>query len=76
MAGSVIQATGTVEFEAGLWIGIYLNAQNDLQSVRTIPGVHQGQGAQPGASGGRLNSDLPGSTWLLDVEPGTRLNAW
>ena len=39
MAGSVIQATGTVEFEDGLWIGNHLKARNGLQRVRTIPGV-------------------------------------
>ena len=30
MAGSVIQATGTVELEDGLWIGNNLNAQNGI----------------------------------------------
>ena len=39
VAGSVIQATGTVEFEDGLWIGNHLKARNGLQRVRTIPGV-------------------------------------
>ena len=38
-AGSVIQATGKVEFEDGLWIGNYLKARNGLQRVCTIPGV-------------------------------------
>ena len=32
MGGSVIQATGTVEFEDGLWIGYHLKAQNGLGS--------------------------------------------
>ena len=33
VVGSVIQATGTVEFEDGLWIGNYLKARNGLQRV-------------------------------------------
>ena len=41
MAGFVIQATGTVEFEDGLWIGNHLKARNGLQRVRTIPGLNQ-----------------------------------
>ena len=53
VAGSVIQATGTVEFEDGLWIGNHLKARNGLQRVRTIPGVRPGGGAHtrvpPGA---------------------------
>ena len=40
--GSVIQTTGTVEFEDGLWIGNHLKAQNGLLRVRNIPGVQQG----------------------------------
>ena len=39
MEGSVIQATGLVEFEDGLWIGNHLKAQNGLQRVCTIPRV-------------------------------------
>ena len=39
MVGSVIQATGTVEFEDVFWIGNYLKAQNGLQRVRIIPGA-------------------------------------
>ena len=39
MLGSVIQATGVVEFEDGLWIGNPLKARNGLQSVCNIPGV-------------------------------------
>ena len=39
VVSSVIQATGTVEIEDGLWIGNHLKAQNGLQWVRTIPGV-------------------------------------
>ena len=39
VVGSVIQATGTVEFEDGLGIANYLKAQNGLQRVCTIPGV-------------------------------------
>ena len=53
VAGSVIQATGTVEFKDGLWIRNHLKAQNGLQRVRTIPGVQPGGGAHtqvpPGA---------------------------
>ena len=37
--GFGIQATGTVEFEDGLWIGNHLKAGNSLQWVHTIPGV-------------------------------------
>ena len=47
VAGSVIQATGTVEFEDGLWMGNHLKAQNGLQRVCTIPGVRP----EPGISG-------------------------
>ena len=39
--------------------------------VRTIPGVPPGTMRTPGSSRGRLNSNLPGSTWLLGVEPGS-----
>ena len=42
VAGSVIQATGMIEFEDGLWIGNHLKVQNGLQRVRTIPGVQTG----------------------------------
>ena len=45
VAGSVIQATGTLEFEDGLLIGHLKKAQNGLQRVCTIPGF------QPGAVG-------------------------
>ena len=48
VAGSVIQATGAVEFEDGLWIGNHLKAQNGLQRVRTIPGVRPGVMRTPG----------------------------
>ena len=48
VAGSVIQATGMVEFEDGLWIGNHLKAQNGLQRVRTIPGVQPGTLRTPG----------------------------
>ena len=70
MAGSVIQATSGVDFEDGLWIANHLKAQNGLQRVSTLSGVQPGAGAHPGSSGGRLNSNLPGSAWLLDVKPG------
>ena len=42
VAGSVIQGTGMVEFEDGLWIANYQKAGNDLQRVRIIPGVQSG----------------------------------
>ena len=38
-------------------------------------GFDQGRCAHLGSSGGRLNSNLPGSAWLLGVEPGTRFNS-
>ena len=67
MAGSVIQATGMVEFEDGLWIGNHLKARNGLQRVHSIPEVQPGVVRTPGSSRGRLNSNLPGSAWLLGV---------
>ena len=48
VAGSVIQATGTVEFEDGLWIANHLKARNGLQRVRTIPGAQPGAECTPG----------------------------
>ena len=48
VADSVIQATGTLEFEDGLWIGNQLKAQNGLQRVYTIPGVQPGAVRTPG----------------------------
>ena len=48
VAGSVIQATGTVEFEDGLWIGNHLKAQNGLQRVCTLPGFRPGAVHTPG----------------------------
>ena len=48
VAGSVIQANGTVEFEDGLWIGSHLKARNGLQRVCTIPGVQPGAVRTPG----------------------------
>ena len=38
-------------------------------------GFDWGRCAHPGSSGGRLNSNLPGSVWLLGVEPGAGLDA-
>ena len=35
--GSIIQATGVVEFKDGLYIGNQLKAGNGLQRVNTIP---------------------------------------
>ena len=49
VAGSVIQATGTVEFEDGLWIGNHLTVQNGLQRVCIIPGVQPGAVHTPGS---------------------------
>ena len=37
MVGSLIQATGMVEFEDGLRIGNHLKARNGLQRVCTLP---------------------------------------
>ena len=48
VAGSVIQATGTLEFEYGLWIGNHLKAQNGLQRVCTIPLIRPGAVRTPG----------------------------
>ena len=48
MVGTVIQATGTVDFEDGLWIGKHLKARNGLQRVPTIPGVQPGVVPTPG----------------------------
>ena len=48
MAGSVIQATGTMVFEDGLLIGNHLDARNGLQRVCTIPGVQPGAVRTPG----------------------------
>ena len=59
MAGSVIQATGTVEFEDGLWIGNHLKAGNGLQWVRTLPGV-----CTPGFLWGQTESACAG-----EIEP-------
>ena len=42
VAGSVIQTTGTVEIEDGLWIGNHLKARYGLQMVCTILGVRLG----------------------------------
>ena len=65
MAGSVFQATGMVGFEDSLLIGNRLKAKNGLQWVPTLPelGFYQGQCAHPDTSGGRLNSNLLGSSW-------------
>ena len=62
VAGSVIQATGTVEFEDGLWIGNNLKAQNGLQRVRTIPGVQPGMVCTPGFLRGQTEFQ---SAWEL-----------
>ena len=39
-------------------------------------GFGQGQCAHLGSFSGRLNSNLPGSTWLLGVEPGAGFDSW
>ena len=36
VAGSVIQATGTVEFEDGLWIGNQIMTRNGLQTFSNV----------------------------------------
>ena len=64
MAGSVIQATGTVEFEDGLWIGNHLMARNGLQRVRTIPGVRPGAVRTPGFLRGQTKFQ---SAWVCVV---------
>ena len=66
VAGSVIQATGTVEFEDGLWIGNHLKAGNGLQRVRTIPGDRPGAVCTPGFLRGQTEFQ---STWV-------RVAAW
>ena len=66
MAGSVIQATGTVEFEDGLWIGNNPKAQNGLQRVRTIPGIRPGTVRTPGSLRGQTEFQ---PAWVR-VEPG------
>ena len=70
MAGSVIQATGTVEFEDDLWTGNHLKARNGLQRVRILPGVQPGAVHTP-----RLNANLLVSAWLLGVKPGIRFDS-
>ena len=66
VAGSVTQATGTVEFEDGLWIGNHLKARNGLQRVRTIPGVQPGAVRTPGFLQGQTEFQ---SAWV-------RVAAW
>ena len=71
VAGSVIQATGMVEFEDGLWIGIHLKAlEMAHRGLALYLGFNQGWCAHLVSSGGRLNSNLLGSMWLLGVKPG------
>ena len=70
MAGSVIQAPGTVEFENGLWIGNHLRLKMACIGSALYLGFNQGQCAHPVSSGGRLNSNLLESVWLLGVEQG------
>ena len=72
--GSVIQATGTVDFEDGLWIGNHLKTRNGLQIVCTIPGVQPGVVYTPGFLRGQTEFQSAWSAWLLGVKPGTRFN--
>ena len=76
VAGSVIQATGKVEFEDGLWIGNHLKAQNSLQRVHTIPWVRPGVVCTQGFLRGQMNSNQTWSAWLLGVQPFTRFDSW
>ena len=48
VVGSVIQATGIVEFEDCLWIGNHPKVRNGLQRDRTIPRVQPGVMRTPG----------------------------
>ena len=48
MVGFVIHATGTVDFEDGLWIGNHLKAKNGLQRVRTLPRIQPRAVRTPG----------------------------
>ena len=66
MAVSVIQATGTLEFEDGLWMGNHLKAQNGLQRVCTIPEVQPGAVGAPGFLQGQTEFQ---SAWV-------RMAAW
>ena len=66
MVGSVIQATGTVEFEDGLWIGNHLKAQNGLQRARIILGIQPGAVWAPGFLHGQTEFQ---SAWV-------RVAAW
>ena len=66
VTGSVIQATGTVEFEDGLWIGNHLKAKNGLQRIRNIPGVRPGAVRTPGFLQGQTEFQ---SAWV-------RMAAW
>ena len=66
VVGSVIQATGMVEFEDGLWIGHHLKARNGLQRVSTIPGVRPGAVRSPGFLQGQTEFQ---SAWV-------RVAAW
>ena len=76
MAGSLIQATGMVEFVDGLWIENQLKARKGLLKVHTIPGVQPQAVRTSVFLWGRLNSNLPGSAWLLGVKPGAGFDSW
>ena len=70
--GSVIQATRTVEFQDGMWIGNHLEMACRVSALYL--GFNQGQCSHLGSSRGRLNSNLPGSAWMLGVKPGARFD--
>ena len=61
MAGSVIQVTGTVEFEDGLWIGNHQKARNGLQRVCSILGVRPGAVCTTGFPRGQTEFQF---TWV------------
>ena len=75
MAGSVIQATGIVEFGDGLWIGNHLKARNGPQWVCTVFGVQPGMVCTPRFLQERMNYNLLWSAWLLGVGPGARFDS-
>ena len=69
MAGCVIQATGVVVFEDGLWIGNHLKAQNSLQRVHTIPRVPSEAGVHTKIPlRGKLNSNILRCAWVPAVK--------
>ena len=73
--GSVIQATGMMEFEDGSWIGNHLKAQNGLQRVRTIPWVQPGVVHKPRFLPGQTEFQSARVVWLLGVKAATRFDS-